>query len=304
MRAALHVLLGLLPLLLCHCQSMTRLATPPSHLSLVPSLTPADTSSPSAVPLYPSYPAGPSSLTSSDSGSPPAKLLRSLTLQPAATFHETSVSSAAGRLALRSIIFDSRTFRLAVIDQPLPRAGGRIIAETLRSRRALAGVNGGFFTPEFQPLGLVISAGRTLSPAATSPLITGMIVQTESLPYLLWNAEYPGPSGISDALQAGPRLLDSGLPVPGLDQDRKSTRSFIATDGGFLWAVGTADSCSLGTLASALLTAGALPGLSPMRALNLDGGRSSALWFRDFTGAETSRPGWSTVRNYLAIIPR
>jgi hypothetical protein len=98
--------------------------------------------------------------------------------------------------------------------------------------------------------------------------------------------------------------VDNHQPIPGLETTKPRARSFIATDGHFLWAIGTADACSLGGLAQALLTPGALPGLAPMRALNLDGGNSTALWFRSSSGKETSRPGWSTVRNYLAVIPK
>jgi exopolysaccharide biosynthesis protein len=214
------------------------------------------------------------------------------------------VLSPAKSIDLDLVIFDSRQLRLAVIDQPNPNAGGRSIAHLMRQYNAIAGVNGGFFSPEFKPLGLSVSNGRLLSSFTTSSLIAGTALQLGDQSYLIWNSEYQGHSNITDALQAGPRLLESSRPIKGLDTSKSRARTFIATDGSFLWAIGTADSCSLGALAQALATPGALPGLTPMRALNLDGGNSTALWFRNLSGKETSRPGWSTVRNYLAIIPK
>jgi hypothetical protein len=38
--------------------------------------------------------------------------------------------------------------------------------------------------------------------------------------------------------------------------------------------------------------------------LNLDGGRSTAFYARTNDGREISQPGWSTVRNYVAVVPR
>ena len=78
----------------------------------------------------------------------------------------------------------------------------------------------------------------------------------------------------------------------------------VRARGNAVWAIGTTSPCSLSALAQALVTPGALPGLKPMRALNLDGGNSTALWLRNQSGKETSHPGWSTVRNYLAVIPK
>lgn len=251
---------------------------------------------------YPTYPASPSTAPASVWSVKPTSAPK--TLHTAASHHQIRVLSPAESIDLDLVIFDSRKLRLAVIDQPNPNAGGRTIAGLMRQYNAIAGVNGGFFSPEFKPLGLSISNGKLLSSFTTSSLIAGTALQLSDQSYLIWNSEYQGHSNITDAVQAGPRLLDSGRPVKGLDTSKSRDRTFIATDGSFLWVIGTADSCSLGALAQALATPGALPGLKPMRALNLDGGNSTALWFRNLYGKETSRPGWSTVRNYLAIIPK
>ena len=274
-------------------------STAPIKPTTTPQTKPSPTPKPEAL-SYPAYPPSPAPLTSwsTERTSPPE------TLHPAASHHQIRVVSPAKSIDFDLVIFDSRQLRLAVIDQPNPNAGGRSIANLMRQYNAVAGVNGGFFSPEFKPLGLSISNSRLLSSFTTSSLIAGTALQLGDQSYLIWNSEYQGHSNITDALQAGPRLLESSRPIKGLDTSKSRARTFIATDGSFLWAIGTADSCSLGVLAQALATPGALPGLTPMRALNLDGGNSTALWFRNLSGKETSRPGWSTVRNYLAIIPK
>lgn len=305
-----NLLCWILPVLLCHCRtpispSLTPQSNPiPSASVATGSTTTASVRRAEArtYPAYPTYPASPE--LASDSAWRPTSRSSPEALHPAAFYHQVRLGLPTNSIDLDVIIFDSRQLRLAVIDQPNDRAGGNAIAGLLRSRNAIAGVNGGFFSPDFKPLGLSISQGSLLSSFTNSKLIAGTVLQLDHQPYLIWNSEYQGPSSISEALQAGPRLIDSRRPIAGLDSSKSRARTFVATDGSFLWAIGTTSSCSLASLAEALTSPGALPGLKPMRALNLDGGNSTALWIRHSTGKETSRPGWSTVRNYLAIIPK
>lgn len=321
-----RLLLSLLPALLCQCQ--TPYGPSPDQQPMAPLFGPSAGAASASRPTYPvppppqkplpsapqppapalGYPAYPTQATPP----PPApvaawrveKTSSPEVLHPGARYHEVRLASAQDRLRLDVILFDSRQLRLAVIDQPNPQAGGRIITEAMRFHRAVAGINGGFFSPEFVPIGLTIARGKALTPFAQSNLISGMALQMGDQPYLIWNSEYQGHAGVTDVLQSGPRLVDHSRPIPGLETAKPRARSFIATDGNFLWAIGTTDACTLGGLASALCTPGALPGLATMRALNLDGGNSTALWFRNASGKETARPGWSTVRNYLAILPK
>jgi hypothetical protein len=305
-----RILSWVLASLLCQCA--TPYSPSPSQQPMPPILglttpsrpktKPAPTTNPSVPPNYPAYP------DSSASTSPSLWSIKKSSFPQAlhshAHYHQVHLDSTPKSIDLDVIIFDSRQIRLTVIDQSNPNAGGRTIANLMPQQRAIAGVNGGFFSPEFKPLGLVIANGKALSSFTTSSLIAGTVLQLGTQPYLIWNAEYQEHTGVTDAIQAGPRLIESSQPVQGLDTSKSRARTFIATDGSFLWAIGTADSSSLGALAQALVTPGALPGLVPMRALNLDGGNSTALWFRNTSGKETSRPGWSTVRNYLAILPK
>ena len=213
----------------------------------------------------------------------------------------TDGSSSAG---LEAIVFDSCRCAVRVVDQPYADAGGGAIAAAMRENRAVGGVNGGYFTPEFQPVGLMISAGRPTGAFSTTALLSGVVVSTDDVPRLLWRNEYSRSAGATDLVQAGPRLVDASRPLPSLDRMKRRPRTFIATDGGYTWAAGMVESISLGELAELLASPDVIPGFHVARALNLDGGRSSAIWMRTAAGAEISKPGWSTVRNFIAIVPR
>ncbi|WP_395742679.1 phosphodiester glycosidase family protein [Prosthecobacter sp.] len=203
---------------------------------------------------------------------------------------------------LQLVVFDDRQFDLKVIDQPKDWSGGSRISECMQGAAAVAGVNGGFFTPEFTPMGLMIAQGQRTGTWQTGPLLTGAVVVT-SHPQILWNAEV-NPQQARELIQAGPRLVDGGQAVPGLDRRKRSTRTFIANDGGHQWLFGLAHDITLSELSELLTTPGIMPAFTVNRALNLDGGHSSALYYRTNAGSERSFPGWSTVRNYLAIVPK
>jgi len=200
------------------------------------------------------------------------------------------------------VVFDDRQFDLKVIDQPEDWSGGNRLTDCMRGAAAVAGVNGGFFTPEFKPMGLMIASGKRTGTWQTGPLLTGAVVVT-SQPRLLWNADV-NPDAASELLQAGPRLVDGGQAVAGLDARKRSTRTFIANDGGNQWCLGLVHDITLSELAELLATPGVMPAFTVDRALNLDGGHSSALYYRTNDGREHTHPGWSTVRNYLGIVPK
>lgn len=221
-----------------------------------------------------------------------------------ASLHKTSISTAGGPIDFEVVVFDSRQYTLKIIDQPQDFIGGGQITASMRQAGAIAGVNGGFFTPQFVPMGLMKADGKGTGAWQANKLLTGAVVVKGGKPQLLWNAEARSHQNAAQFLQAGPRLVDAGRAVPSLERSKHTIRTFIATDGGQRWIIGLAHGTSLGELADALASSEILPGFRIQRALNLDGGRSSALYYRKADGSEHSDPGWSTVRNYVGIVPR
>ncbi|MCH7228040.1 phosphodiester glycosidase family protein [Verrucomicrobiaceae bacterium E54] len=168
----------------------------------------------------------------------------------------------------------------------------------------LAAVNGGFFTPEGQPLGRVVASGKsTGSINRASSLGSGFYVEKNDRPALV---RRQGFSGGSQALQAGPFLVENDRTVPGLGTKVSSARTFIATDGRHGWILARTGACSLADLATAL-TGATIGGIRLRSALNLDGGRSSEIWASGALpgGPAFTRPLWNKpVRNFLVLKSR
>lgn len=215
------------------------------------------------------------------------------------------------RIRFEGVAFDSRSHRLAVVDQP---AGpGTLFADAAalgNSRGALAAVNGGFFTPEGKPLGLVISSGK----------ISGSWNNVSSLGSGVWYENRDGNTAITrretlgrtaavserELIQAGPLLVENGREVSGLEATKNSVRTVVLWDGSTRWWIGRSSSCTLAALAQAIV-GGHPAGWPVRRALNLDGGRSADLWTSGALagGTITRRSPWNRpVRNFLLLIPR
>ena len=216
-----------------------------------------------------------------------------------AWLHEFEVGGASWQV----IVFDSRQNTLRVVDQPDSWAGGGAMDDALDAIGAIAGVNGGFFSPNFEPLGLMIAKGRRSGSWQANKLLTGSLAVSQGTPRLVWNAEGRHEASASDFLQAGPRLVDGGRAMTSLDATKHAARTFTATNGAHLWAIGVVRSTSLAELGRMLASRELIPGFAISRALNFDGGRSSAIHARLSDASTITEPGWSTVRNYVAVVP-
>jgi hypothetical protein len=214
-------------------------------------------------------------------------------------------------ITFEGVTFDSRGHRLVVVDQPGgPGSEFADAAAAGASRRGLAAVNAGFFTPEGAPLGLVVSGGkRSGAWNAASSLGSGVWHEDASGRSAITRREKLGraaASAIRELLQAGPMLLENGRAVSGLDAEKTSARTLIVWDGGSRWWIGRTPPCTLAALGAALSSA--RPGGWPVRhALNLDGGRSSDLWISGAVegGPLVRRPAWNRpVRNFLVLTRR
>lgn len=204
---------------------------------------------------------------------------------------------------LKLVFFSRATHEVRVVDQEVRSQAGSLEA-AMQKLGATAGCNGGYFTPEFAPLGLAIAQGKRSGAFQKSSLLGGVLVVRKGAPRLVWRDEFVEQSGTTELLQAGPRLVHESRPVVGLDAGKRRPRTFVLTDGEGRWAMGTCDHASLAELAGMLATPGIVPEMKVRRALNLDGGRSSALWFRRADGSTSYDREMVTVRNFVAVVPR
>lgn len=196
-------------------------------------------------------------------------------------------------------LFSTKSATLRVIDNP---TGADDLAAVIRRTRAVAGVNGGYFDPQDAPLGLLISDGKLIAPLRKARLLSGVLVVTKGRVELLRSAEYSSKKNAMAALQCGPFLVDGGKAVPGLNNTRSARRTFILT-GGDRAALGFCSSVTLAELGDILATPGFAADLKVQRALNLDGGSSSAFWFTGENGPFSIRE-LKRVRNFVVVVPK
>jgi hypothetical protein len=115
--------------------------------------------------------------------------------------------------------------------------------------------------------------------------------------------EYSSRKTAIAAVQCGPFLVDGGHVVAGLNTTRSARRTFVFNGGGDRAAVGFCSDVTLAELAEILVTPRVVPDLKVQRALNLDGGSSSAFWFAGERGP-FSISEQKTVRDFVVVVPK
>jgi exopolysaccharide biosynthesis protein len=196
-------------------------------------------------------------------------------------------------------LFSPKSAVVRVTDNP----SGDELASVMRRIRGLAGVNGGYFDPQNAPVGLVISDGKMIAPFRKARLLSGVLVASKGRIELLRAAEYSSRKTATAALQCGPFLVDGSTAVPGLNNTRPARRTFVLTSGSDRAAIGFCSTVTLAQMGEILATPGLGPDLKVQRALNLDGGSSSAFWFAGQRGV-VSIPEFKTVRNFVIVAPK
>jgi len=199
-------------------------------------------------------------------------------------------------------LFSTKSCTLRVIDQPTPPR--KDLAHVMAQENCLAGVNGGYFDPDYAPIGLLIVDGKTIAPLQRARLLSGVLTASSREVQILRVREFSRQRRLNAAIQSGPFLVDLGRRVRGLEETRSARRTFAAVGGLNDVALGFCTEVSLADLAKILATAQLADGFKISRALNLDGGSSSAFWFAVRDGATYSITEQKTVRDFVAIVPR
>lgn len=211
---------------------------------------------------------------------------------------EREFESGGLRVSLSMAAFDDRRHTLRVVDNP--RGSEVTLAEAMRREGCEAGVNGGFFHADGTPLGLMVSGGHVVHPMERARLLSGVLAVTAEKPFLLRYGEYRFGSRTRDGLQAGPFLVDRGAAVTGLENRKRERRTVVATDGHHRWAIMACGPVGLADLAGILAGGEAAVGFKVSRALNLDGGSSTAFWAAGAEGIACREMGF--VRNFVAVV--
>jgi uncharacterized protein YigE (DUF2233 family) len=218
---------------------------------------------------------------------------RHVVLQDAETSESATVDLA---------LFSTKSCTLRVIDQPTPPRND--LAHVMARENCLAGVNGGYFDPDYAPIGLLISDGKMIAPLQRARLLSGVLSVSPRGVQILRVREFSRKQKLDAAIQCGPFLVDQGQRVRELEETRAARRTFAAVDGVDRAALGFCSEVSLSNLAKVLAAIRLAENFKIQRALNLDGGSSSAFWFARENGAAYSTPEQKTVRDFVGVVPR
>jgi hypothetical protein len=219
------------------------------------------------------------------------------------------VSKTFSNIQFQGVAFDSRSHALCPVDQSKGPGSEYFGARDCATKQhALLAINAGFFTPEGNPLGLVISHGkRSGSWNSSSSLGTGIYrIDSSGIASISRRTQPSAVSNSRELLQAGPLLIENYKPVTGLDPSKVAMRSILLHDGGNRWWIGTTSPCSLAELSQALSTQSPFSWII-YHALNLDGGRSTDLFVSsEISGGTLESKSLMNrqVRNFLILKPR
>ncbi len=212
---------------------------------------------------------------------------------------EHSVSGE--RASIELAIFSIKACRLRVIDQPSePRLD---LEDAMTRGDFLAGVNGGYFDPDYKPIGLLVVDGKVIAPLQKARLLSGVLSGSAKKIQISRIAEFSLSQKPDAAVESGPLIVDLGKPVRGLEATRGARRTFVAMGPGDKAALGFCSDVTLADLAT-ILTIASISDFKIQRVLNLDGGSSSAFWFKRENGSAFSIGEEKTVRDFVALVPR
>ncbi|MBA2433043.1 MAG: phosphodiester glycosidase family protein [Chthoniobacterales bacterium] len=213
---------------------------------------------------------------------------------------KTTVEDENGtRATLQLAVFSTKSATLRVIDDPEEQRAD--LATTMRREKAIAGVNGGYFSPEHAAVGLLISDGRRIAPQSKARLLSGVVSVANGKVQVQRAADFSAKAKVTAARQCGPFLVERSKAVAGLNNTRAARRSFVAVGAGERALLGFSSHVTLAQVARILATPGVAGDFKIERALNLDGGSSSGFWFEQgpFSISE-QKP----VRDHIAVVPK
>ena len=215
--------------------------------------------------------------------------------------HVVMEDTAAGqRVTVDVAVFSAKSTALRVIDNP----DGQSLGAVMKREKYVCGVNGSYFDTEFKPIGLRVADGTTFAPLRRARLITGILLQSDRGIDVIRVSEFSGTKKTVAAIQSGPFLVEGNKRIRGLNDSQLARRTFagIATNDRAL--LGFCSDVSLAELANILATAPIVSDSKIRRAMNLDGGSSSAFWFTREDGSAFSIAGRKPVRDFVALVPK
>ncbi len=215
-----------------------------------------------------------------------------------ATATELTTSNGTSEAEVQLVHFTPADIQLEVVTNLDGKIQG--VRDAVDSRGSFGGINGGYFESYLDPIGLLVSNNRIIRPTRKAKLLSGVFFVRNGQPELTRTSEFSGTKGVQQAIQCGPFLVDGGRAVDGLDNLRVAPRTFIFTCGPTMWGFGICRSVTLKEMGDMLVHVNVIPEHRIVRALNFDGGSSTAFYLR-LDNRTIYSEGRSVVSNYLVV---
>jgi uncharacterized protein YigE (DUF2233 family) len=204
------------------------------------------------------------------------------------------------RVAVDVAVFSVKSTGLRIIDNP----DGQSLGTVMKREKCVCGVNGGYFDTEFKPIGLRVDEAASFSLLRRARLITGILLESNRRIDVIRVSEFSTTKKIVAAIQAGPFLVEGSKPIRGLNDSQQARRTFAGIAANDRAVLGVCSNVSLAELAHILATVPVVENSKIHRAMNLDGGSSTAFWFARETGSVFSIPGQKPVRDFVGVVAR
>jgi hypothetical protein len=221
---------------------------------------------------------------------------------PSSPKHPVKIRTASlNGTTFTAVTFDRRDYFLKVVDQK-GGPGSQFESAESAGKGGLAAINGGFFTPEGKPLGLVIAGGEARGSFNSDSFLGTGILDGKKVT-LSSRKTY---QKSAELLQTGPRLVWPNEILTGLSSDNDRPRSFLIWDGKNHFGLVHASSATLQGLSNNLKSQ-PIPGFDIQYAVNLDGGTSCDLWVAaTIPGGGLTKKSFfnKKARNYLVLRKR
>lgn len=175
------------------------------------------------------------------------------------------------------------------------------IKDFVTANNAYIGINGGFFSPQAQSLGLRLKNGLIVSPLKSISW-WGVFYISNNKPMIVNSSNFHSNKTISFAIQSGPRLIINGqIPnlKPGVD-DRSALG--ITRDGQVIIVATENMPLTTEELAQIMAKPNNQGGLDCYNAINLDGGTSTQV-YAQVQNFVLNVPGYKPVADAVLVLP-
>lgn len=188
-------------------------------------------------------------------------------------------SSTDQSFYVNSVVLSNNHYHAHIIDQEntLTLFPTNQIYKTTIQNNAFLGINGGFFTPENQPLGLLIIDGKQISKLSPSRLLSGLVLIQDNGEITITDRDASYQQA-KDVVQTGPFLMNAAGKIVVKPQDQKDRRTVLALSEMNDLLVLASNETTLFDLATVLSELPDAFGVKKIKiAINLDGGTSTAM---------------------------